>query len=71
MNQKICLLGLPGTSLKKIVFLLLFLLIGLGNLHSQPSKEAYPRVSIESKNEPLSSVLKRIEQLSEYKVLFT
>lgn len=63
---------LGRSPLWKIALLQLLLLFGCsGYIYAQNPKEEIPRISIECKNEPMSSVLKKVEQASKYKVLFT
>jgi TonB-linked SusC/RagA family outer membrane protein len=43
----------------------------MGYSVNQSDKETIPNISLEAKNEPMSSVLKKIEQASHYKIIFT
>lgn len=72
MNKKDCLIRLCNSHLWKNAVMLLLLLFGfLERGNAQTTKEGLPRVTLEVRNEPLSSVLKKLEQASKYKMLFT
>ncbi|MBP1617127.1 MAG: TonB-dependent receptor plug [Bacteroidetes bacterium] len=72
MEKKDCLIGLGRISFWKLAATVLLILSGgSGNAIAQTPKEGLPRVTLEFKNEPLPLALKKVEQVSKYKILFT
>lgn len=72
MEKKKPLIDSSRTSFWKLAVVVLLVMFGSqGNALAQTPKEGLPRVTLECKNEPLPSVLKKVEQASKYKILFT
>lgn len=58
-------------SLHRIAIIVCLLLLLPGWCVAQSSNEKPMRISLEAKNEPMSAVLKKLEQASRYKIIFT